>query len=304
MPASRPRRSTLSRAATPCSSLSWWSSPAPRKDGRTQGPCSGCSLSAPTWTSKPPAFTACTWTPPRATASSKSQRDAGGPEPPSSRSPTSAAAKRSPTSSPLRRRRHAALPAGRSAAPDERDRSDLDRATQPDRNRRGIALEHLALRMLGWIGLTNVRWRVRPGAQAEEIDGTAHAMSPSFARWQVQAKNTARLDADDAAKEIGLAVANGAAVVMLITTGEFTAAARSVIERAERRSGLAVICLDGGRCARYRRRSRATAEQAGPRGDACPARREESDFATATRRQRQGHCSGARTSERGGTGDH
>ena len=61
----------------------------------------------------------------------------------------------------------------------------------------------------------------------------------------MQAKNTARLDADDAAKEIGLAVANGAAVVMLITTGEFTAAARSVIERAERRSGLAFICLDG-----------------------------------------------------------
>ena len=51
--------------------------------------------------------------------------------------------------------------------------ADLDRANQPDRNRRGIALEHLALRMLGWIGLTNVRWRVRPGAQAEEIDGTA-----------------------------------------------------------------------------------------------------------------------------------
>jgi hypothetical protein len=32
---------------------------------------------------------------------------------------------------------------------------------------------------------------------------------------------------------------------MLITTGEFTAPARSVIERAERRSGLAFICLEG-----------------------------------------------------------
>src|SRR5206468_13102747 len=94
--------------------------------------------------------------------------------------------------------------------------ADLDSANQPDRNRRGIALEHLALRMLGWIGLSNVRWRVRPGGQAEEIDGTALALAPSFARWQVQAKNTARLDADDAAKEIGLAVTNGAAVIMLI----------------------------------------------------------------------------------------
>lgn len=123
--------------------------------------------------------------------------------------------------------------------------ADLDHALQPDPNRRGIALEHLALRMLGWIGLSNVRWRVRPGGHAEEIDGTAHGLVPAFARWQVQAKNTARLDADDAAKEIGLAVANGATVVMLITTGVFTAAARSVVERAEQRSALAFICLDG-----------------------------------------------------------
>ena len=123
--------------------------------------------------------------------------------------------------------------------------ADLDPAHQPDRNRRGIALEHLALRILRWIGLTNLRWRVRQADEAEEIDGTADALAPSFARWQVQAKNTARLDADDAAKEIGLALTNGAAVVMLITTGESTAPARSVIERAERRSGLAFICLDG-----------------------------------------------------------
>jgi phosphoglycolate phosphatase-like HAD superfamily hydrolase len=114
-----------------------------------------------------------------------------------------------------------------------------------DRHRRGIALEHLALRMLDWIGLSDLRWRVRPGANAEEIDGTANAKLPAFARWQVQAKNTSRLDADDAAKEVGLAVTNGAAVVMLITTGSFTAAARDIVERAERRGGLAIVCLDG-----------------------------------------------------------
>jgi hypothetical protein len=123
--------------------------------------------------------------------------------------------------------------------------ADLDRSSQPDPNRRAIALEQLAIRMLDWIGLTDARWRVRPGRNAEEIDGTAQALLPSFARWQVQAKNTARLNADDAAKEIGLALVNGAAVVMLITTGRFTAPARSVIERAERRGGLAFICLDG-----------------------------------------------------------
>jgi hypothetical protein len=99
--------------------------------------------------------------------------------------------------------------------------------------------------MLDWVGLTEMRWRVRPGAHAEEIDGTAQATLPAFARWQVQAKNKALLDADDAAKEVGLAVTNGAAVVMLITTGRFTEPARDIVERAERRGGLSIVCLDG-----------------------------------------------------------
>lgn len=122
--------------------------------------------------------------------------------------------------------------------------ADLDASTQPDRSRRGIALEQFALRLLDRLGLHDVRWRERRD-QAEEIDGTAQALRPSFALWQMQAKNTARLDADDAAKEIGLAVTNGAAVVLLITTGKFTEPARSVIARAEQRSSLTVVCLNG-----------------------------------------------------------
>lgn len=121
---------------------------------------------------------------------------------------------------------------------------DLNPKSQPSKHRRGVALEHLALRLLDRLGLKGPRWRVRPG-QAEEIDGTAYADVPAFALWQVQAKNTTRLDADDAAKEVGLAVVNGAAVVMLITTGSFTQAARSIVERAEGRSGLVFVCLDG-----------------------------------------------------------
>jgi hypothetical protein len=122
--------------------------------------------------------------------------------------------------------------------------ADLDRTNQPDPNRRGVALEHMALRLADRIGLEEVRWRRRPD-RAEEIDGTAVALRPSFARWQIQAKNTSSLTVEDAAKEIGLAVANGASVVMLITTGEITAPARSVVQRAEWRSGITVVCLDG-----------------------------------------------------------
>ncbi len=122
--------------------------------------------------------------------------------------------------------------------------ADLDASTQPDRGRRGIALEQFALRLFDRLGLQGVRWRERRD-QAEEIDGTAQALRPSFALWQMQAKNTASLNADDAAKEIGLAVTNGAAVVLLITTGKFTEPARSVIARTEQRSSLTVVCLNG-----------------------------------------------------------
>ncbi len=123
--------------------------------------------------------------------------------------------------------------------------ADLDRTHQPDAGRRGIALELLALRLLEWIGLTHLRWRHRPTGNSEEIDGIADAELPALVRWQMQAKNTAQLDTDDAAKEAGLAVANGASIVMLITTGRFTAGALSVRDRVERRSGLTFVCLDG-----------------------------------------------------------
>lgn len=122
--------------------------------------------------------------------------------------------------------------------------ADLDAQRQPDRNRRGAALEQLALRIASWIGLHDIEWRARPD-RAEEIDGVARASRPTFARWQIQAKNTAKLTADDAAKEVGLAVANGASVVMLITTGEITAPARDVVRRAEQRSAITLVCLDG-----------------------------------------------------------
>ncbi len=121
---------------------------------------------------------------------------------------------------------------------------DLDAQQQPDRNRRGAALEQLGLRIASWIGLHDIEWRPRPD-RSEEIDGVARASRPTFARWQMQAKNTAQLTADDAAKEVGLAVANGASVVMLITTGEITEPARSVIRRTEQRSAITLVCLDG-----------------------------------------------------------
>jgi Restriction endonuclease len=43
-----------------------------------------------------------------------------------------------------------------------------------------------------------------------------------YSRWQIQCKNTAKVDIDVLAKEIGLTFVTGADVVMVVTTGEFT----------------------------------------------------------------------------------
>jgi Restriction endonuclease len=43
-----------------------------------------------------------------------------------------------------------------------------------------------------------------------------------YSRWQIQCKNTNKVDIDVLAKEIGLTFVTGADVVMVVTTGEFT----------------------------------------------------------------------------------
>lgn len=43
-----------------------------------------------------------------------------------------------------------------------------------------------------------------------------------YHRWQIQCKNTKRVDVEVLAKEVGMTFVTGSDVVMIVTTGEFT----------------------------------------------------------------------------------
>ncbi|MBN3910754.1 MAG: restriction endonuclease [Nostoc sp. NMS1] len=74
------------------------------------------------------------------------------------------------------------------------------------------------------IRLTSLRftkWRSRENGKGE-VDVLAASDRFVYSRWQIQCKNTNKVDIDVLAKEIGLTFVTGADVVMVVTTGEFT----------------------------------------------------------------------------------
>jgi hypothetical protein len=113
----------------------------------------------------------------------------------------------------------------------------------PDRDVKGRGLELFALRLLLRLGLSEIRWRLRP-KWAEEIDGSAVGYVPVHMRWQVQCKNTKTLNVDDAAKEVGLAVRNRSTIIVLVTTGDFSRAAEDFVTDVVRHSPYTVLRLD------------------------------------------------------------
>ncbi len=74
------------------------------------------------------------------------------------------------------------------------------------------------------IRLTSLRftkWRSREDGKGE-VDVLAASDRFVYHRWQIQCKNTKKVDIDVLAKEVGLTFVTGADVVMVVTTGEFT----------------------------------------------------------------------------------
>jgi site-specific DNA-methyltransferase (cytosine-N4-specific) len=53
-------------------------------------------------------------------------------------------------------------------------------------------------------------------------DSDKHINRFVYHRWQIQCKNTKRVDVEVLAKEVGMTFVTGADVVMIVTTGEFT----------------------------------------------------------------------------------
>lgn len=93
--------------------------------------------------------------------------------------------------------------------------------THPDKHIKGKALELLAVWMIRLTSLRFTKWRSRENGKGE-VDVLAASDRFVYSRWQIQCKNTNKVDIDILAKEIGLTFVTGADVVMVVTTGEFT----------------------------------------------------------------------------------
>lgn len=98
--------------------------------------------------------------------------------------------------------------------------NDLD---SEDRHVKGKALELLAIWMIRLTSLRFTKWRKRDYETGQgEVDVLAASDRFVYHRWQIQCKNTKRVDVDVLAKEVGMTFVTGADVVMVVTTGEFT----------------------------------------------------------------------------------
>lgn len=99
-----------------------------------------------------------------------------------------------------------------------------------DKYKGGLALELLALRMTIDLGLDPRHFRLRSERSAfAEVDLIAEAAHLMFSRWTIQCKRNARetkVPLSDVAKEVGLAIFTKAHVVMVVTTSDFSSAAR------------------------------------------------------------------------------
>lgn len=103
-----------------------------------------------------------------------------------------------------------------------------------DKHKGGLALELLALRMVMDLGLDPRHFRLRSAQSAHaEVDLLAEAAHLMFSRWTVQCKRYAsgtNVHLADVAKEMGIAVFAKAHVVVMVTTSDFTSAARAYAE--------------------------------------------------------------------------
>jgi site-specific DNA-methyltransferase (cytosine-N4-specific) len=93
----------------------------------------------------------------------------------------------------------------------------------PDKHIKGKALELLAIWMIRLTSLRFTQWRKRDYETGQgEVDVLAASDRFVYHRWQIQCKNTKRVDVEVLAKEVGMTFVTGADVVMVVTTGEFT----------------------------------------------------------------------------------
>ena len=113
---------------------------------------------------------------------------------------------------------------------------------------RGLGFELLTLHMLLDLSLEPKGFRKRSRETAyAEIDLLAEGAHLVFSRWTVQCKATpgARVDLSDVAKEVGIALHQKAHVVMVVTSGDFTADAEAYATQVSRDQYFQFLLING-----------------------------------------------------------
>lgn len=122
-----------------------------------------------------------------------------------------------------------------------------------DTHVKGIALELLAVNLATDLGLLPARLRLRHfktgGAEVDLVAEGAHLL---FSRWLFQCKNTRRVNVEVLAKEVGMATLLQAHVIVIATTGSFSAVVETYAERVGRTTPFQVVLVNGEALQRYR----------------------------------------------------
>lgn len=124
----------------------------------------------------------------------------------------------------------------------------------PDTYVKGVALELLAIRMALDLTLVPIRLRERGSTTGgAEVDLIAEGVHLHFSRWLLQCKNTKSVGVSALAKEVGMAVLLKAHVVVIVTTGKFSAPVRTYANELAAGGGLQAVLVDGSALDAYRK---------------------------------------------------
>jgi len=118
-----------------------------------------------------------------------------------------------------------------------------------DKNRRGRALEALAIYLVRLVGLEVTGERIinLTTTGGLEVDVIAEGYKPTFVRWQIQCKHTPNvsLRAGVIAKEVGLANLQKSQVLLIVTSGKISRSAYQFAKQIMRETNLVIMLIKG-----------------------------------------------------------
>lgn len=107
-------------------------------------------------------------------------------------------------------------------------------------------MELLSIWIIRLCGLRFTEWGKRDIDTGKgEVDLMAASDNFVYSRWQVQCKNTERVNVDVVAKEIGMAFMTKSDIVLIVTTGRFIRDAIQYVDRLSAISRYYLILIDG-----------------------------------------------------------